>query len=143
MAKTATPLIQTLGKYEVSMEAIQTRLKVEKDVTRPNGDIDVRTFFVPLTKVTVALRNERGGYVVYYMTQMGKRTSYSRTIGLPPDKVITKLATGPEFITRGGSTPMKAEQVFATVARMCGINLQEAAALFDTAGMDFQNEGEE
>jgi hypothetical protein len=143
MSKTATPTIQTLGKYEVSMEGIQTRLKVEKDITGADGKPTVRTFFVPLTKVTVALRNDRGGYVVYYMTQMGKRCSYSRTIGLPANKVINKEATGPEYITRGGSEPMKADAVHATISRMCGISMVEAAALFDTAGMDWQNEAAE
>ena len=140
MSKTATPTIRQIGKYEVSMEGIQTRLRVDKDIVRPNGDIDVKTFFVPLEKVTLALRNDRGGYVVYYMTKMGRRQTFSRTIGLPPDKVITKLATGPEYITRGGSTPMKGPDVFATIARMCGISTVAAAALVEA---DFSAEESE
>ena len=108
-------------------------------MTGADGKPTIRTFFVPMTKVTVALRNERGGYVVYYMTQMGKRCSFSRTIGLPANKVINKEATGPEYITRGGADPMKADAVHATISRMCGISTVEAAALFDTAAMTFED----
>lgn len=134
MAKTAT-LERPFTNYHASIEVSQSKLKVEKPITNKDGSPDIRIFFVPLTKATVALRNERGGYVVYYMTKMGKKTTFSRTLGLPATKVINKEATGPEFITRGGSTPMKAEQVMATVSRMLGISTVEAATLFDAEGI--------
>jgi len=128
---TTATLDRTFTGWTASIEAKITRLRVDKDITLPNGDIKVKTFFVPMKQVVVALRNGKGGYVVYRSTTMGKRTTVSRSTGLPGTPTKNKEATGPAYLINDRPIPLKIEQATATISRMCGISMTEAAEMFD------------
>jgi hypothetical protein len=126
-------LTRECGTYTVQVDARKGRLPIEKEIFENGRFVGTRTCFIPMTQVAVnLLHNKSADLVIFKLTAMGRKVGITRTTSLDRAKVVNKAATGPEFITTGtGKESYTLDRAVATVARMTGLSLKEAALLFD------------
>ncbi len=136
--KESPSLTLDLGTYLVNVDTRKSRIKTEKQVgvyenNSFTGRYATKELTILMTQITVALLHKSSGDVVLFkMTAMGKKESYTRSTTLPLAKVVNKSAFGPDMVEVGGKPEstnlMKA---VSTISRMTGMEPTEARRLFN------------
>ncbi len=130
-------LILEINGYRVTINHRKTRIRTDKKQGvyvngRFTGEYEDKSMSIPMTQIKVSLQHYAGDVITYTMTQMGSKTSYTRSTTLPASKVINKTAFGDDMVeVKRKPESIDLMKAVAGISRMTGKEPTEVRRFFN------------